>query len=253
MPWQGVCPMELRMRLVNALIAEEDSVAAVCEEYGVSRKTGYKWLSRFRAQGPAGLAERSHAAHVVPWAMSQAQTEAIVALRRQHPSWGPKKLRAKLLARALGDADVFLVGAEKSYVPPPQRYDPRLDHFHNLPPDPDEDGIGTHRWEIAITGMSGDTIGNCAWRAVDLAKAPALQGITRELPPPWRTRLVLGVANDPQMSAAGDRAVGQRRDYRSQQPGVFGRQVIPVSVNQGVADDDRAAVSGAEQVGDVGV
>ena len=100
MPWQGVCPMELRMRLVNALIAEEDSVAAVCEEYGVSRKTGYKWLSRFRAQGPAGLAERSHAPHVVPWAMSQAQTEAIVALRRQHPSWGPKKLRAKLLARA---------------------------------------------------------------------------------------------------------------------------------------------------------
>jgi transposase InsO family protein len=92
--------MELRMRLVNALIAEEDSVAAVCEEYGVSRKTGYKWLSRFRAQGPAGLAERSHAPHVVPWAMTQAQTAVIVALRRQHPSWGPKKLRAKLLARA---------------------------------------------------------------------------------------------------------------------------------------------------------
>jgi putative transposase len=100
MPWQGVCPMELRMRLVNALMAEEDSMTALCEEYGVSRKTGYKWLTRFRAEGPAGLGERSRAPHVVPWAVTQAQAEAIVGLRRQHPSWGPKKLRAKLLARA---------------------------------------------------------------------------------------------------------------------------------------------------------
>lgn len=100
MPWQGVCPMELRMRLVNALLADEDSMTALCEEYGVSRKTGYKWLNRFRAQGPAGLAERSRAPHVVPWAITQAQAEAIVSLRRQHPSWGPKKLRVKLLRRA---------------------------------------------------------------------------------------------------------------------------------------------------------
>src|SRR5712671_4750958 len=100
MPWQGVWPMELRMRLVNALVAEEDSMTALCAEYGVSRKTGYKWLMRFRAQGPAGLAERSRAPQVVPWAVTQAQTEAIIAMRRQHPSWGPKKLRAKLLARA---------------------------------------------------------------------------------------------------------------------------------------------------------
>jgi putative transposase len=100
MPWQGVCPMELRMRLVNALLADEDSMTALCEEYGVRRKTGYKWLARFRAEGAAGLAERSRAPHVVPWAVTQAQAEAIVGLRRQHPSWGPKKLRAKLLAWA---------------------------------------------------------------------------------------------------------------------------------------------------------
>jgi len=100
MPWQGVCPMELRMKLVNALLADDDSMTALCEEYGVSRKTGYKWLARFRAEGPGGLAERSRAPHVVPWAVTQAQAEAIIGLRRQHPSWGPKKLRAKLLARA---------------------------------------------------------------------------------------------------------------------------------------------------------
>jgi putative transposase len=92
--------MELRMKLVNALVAEEDSMTALCEEYGVSRKTGYKWLRRFGAQGPAGLAERSRAPHLVPWAVTPAQAAAVVGLRRQHPSWGPKKLRAKLLTRA---------------------------------------------------------------------------------------------------------------------------------------------------------
>ena len=105
MPWQGVCPLELRMRLVNTLLADEDGMTALCEEYGVSRKTGYKWLARFRAEGPGGLAERSRAPHVVPWVVAQAQAEAIAGLRRQHPSWGAKKLWAKLLAWALAGAE----------------------------------------------------------------------------------------------------------------------------------------------------
>jgi putative transposase len=100
MPWQGVCPMDLRMQFVTAMLADEDSMTALCEEYKVSRKTGYKWLARYRAEGAAGLAERSRAPHVVPWAITQAQAEAIVGMRRQHPSWGPKKLRAKLIVRA---------------------------------------------------------------------------------------------------------------------------------------------------------
>src|SRR5258708_34866779 len=62
MPWQGVCPMDLRMRLVTAMLAEEDSMTALCEEYGVSRKTGYKWLARYRAAAPDGLGGRSSSA-----------------------------------------------------------------------------------------------------------------------------------------------------------------------------------------------
>jgi hypothetical protein len=54
-------------------------------------------------------------------------------------------------------------------------------------------------------------------------------------------------------STVGERAVGQRPDYWCQQPGVFERQMLPVEVHQGVAYDDRAAVRGAEQLGDVGV
>ena len=96
MQWQGVCPMESRMRFVSAMLAQDDRMTALCEEYEVSRKTGYKWLARYAAEGPARLAEHSGAPHVVRWAITQAQAEAIVGIRRQHPSWGPKKLRAKL-------------------------------------------------------------------------------------------------------------------------------------------------------------
>ncbi len=88
MPWQEVCPMEARTGFIAAVMAQEDSMAALCEEYGVSRKTGYKWLERYQAEGPAGLVECSHAPRVVSWAITQAQAEAIVGLRHQHASWG---------------------------------------------------------------------------------------------------------------------------------------------------------------------
>ena len=51
MPWQEVCTMEERMKFVLATAAGEDSMAALCEDYGVSRKTGYKWLQRYLAAG----------------------------------------------------------------------------------------------------------------------------------------------------------------------------------------------------------
>ena len=55
------------------------------------------------------------------------------------------------------------------------------------------------------------------------------------------------------MSTGGERTVGQRPHYRCQQPGVFERHVFVVDVDHRVANDDRAAVCGAEQFGEVGV
>jgi len=98
MPWQEVCPMDVRMRFVAAVRAEEDSMRALCEEYGISRRIGYKWLARYQSEGPAGLQERRRGPRRVPWAITIAQAEAIIELRRRHQSWGPKKLCAKLRA-----------------------------------------------------------------------------------------------------------------------------------------------------------
>jgi len=66
MPWREVCPMDEKVRLIAALMAKEESATVVCEQLGISRKTAYKWLLRYRQHDAAGLRERSHAPHVVP-------------------------------------------------------------------------------------------------------------------------------------------------------------------------------------------
>jgi transposase InsO family protein len=96
--------MDEKLRFVAGLKAEEESMTELCERFGISRKTGYKWRHRYQLQGLKGLADRSRAPHVVPWAITGAQTEAIVGLRKEHSSWGPKKLRAKLNQRGPGQS-----------------------------------------------------------------------------------------------------------------------------------------------------
>src|SRR2546428_2940955 len=77
-------------------------VTELCARYGVSRKTGYKWLARYADVGVAGLAERSRAPHRCPHRIAPAVAAAIVEARRQHPSWGPRKLLVWLADRRPG-------------------------------------------------------------------------------------------------------------------------------------------------------
>lgn len=100
MSWQEVCPMDEKLRFMGALMARDENMTEVCERFGISRKTGYKLRRRYEEEGAAGLLERSRAPRVIPWAISQAQAEAILGVRREHPSWGPRKLRARLQQRA---------------------------------------------------------------------------------------------------------------------------------------------------------
>jgi transposase InsO family protein len=75
-----------------------DPVVEVCRRYGVSRKTGYKWIDRFKEHGVAGLSERSRRPLRCPDGTPTDVVQALLEARRHHPSWGPKKLLA-LLAR----------------------------------------------------------------------------------------------------------------------------------------------------------
>ena len=103
MGWTETRAVDERMRFVMAVGKREEAFAAVCRRFGVSRKTGYKWLGRYDDAGVEGLIERSRAPLNHPQAISAAIAERCLAVRHAHPTWGPVKVRAWL---ARGTAQV---------------------------------------------------------------------------------------------------------------------------------------------------
>jgi transposase InsO family protein len=98
MPWRLVDPMTERLRFITDARRRIASFSELCARYGVSRKTGYKWLHRADRDGTAVLAEASRRPLTCPHATPGAIVDAVLAVRRQHPAWGPRKL-LKLLRR----------------------------------------------------------------------------------------------------------------------------------------------------------
>lgn len=96
MPWKETCPMNERMKFIADYLKDEWNIASLCRYYGISRKTGYKWLARFQDEGLSGLEERSRAPRRHPNAVPEALQEQIVAFRGKHPHWGPRKLVHRL-------------------------------------------------------------------------------------------------------------------------------------------------------------
>jgi putative transposase len=74
----------------------------LCEEFGISRKAGYRLRDRFAAVGVSALVDGSRAPRRVANRTSAEMQELLLAARRAHPSWGPRKLRAWLLDRHHG-------------------------------------------------------------------------------------------------------------------------------------------------------
>ncbi len=97
MPWKETGPMEERMKFISMYLTEEWSLAELCREFGVSRKTGYKWIARYDGEGLDGLKDQSRAPHNHPNAVAPEIETLIVRLRKDHPRWGPKKLLPILL------------------------------------------------------------------------------------------------------------------------------------------------------------
>ena len=96
MPWQETCAMDQRMRLVADLVRQAVPVTTVCACHGISRQTAYKWWRRYERGGPEALREHSRRPHTLARAVPDDLREQIVATRRAHIYWGPRKLRAYL-------------------------------------------------------------------------------------------------------------------------------------------------------------
>ncbi|MGH2375919.1 MAG: IS481 family transposase [bacterium] len=84
--------MTERQRFIDDLYRGLFSMTELCARYGISRKTGYKWLGRYDDQGRAGLGDRSHAPQHCPHKIADDVARALCGARQAHPSWGPRKL-----------------------------------------------------------------------------------------------------------------------------------------------------------------
>jgi putative transposase len=102
MPWKETTPMLEKMRFVADYEQGQFAMSELAERYGISRKTAYKWLKRFREGGPSGLEGRATAALRVANRTAPEVEALVVACRRKHPTWGPKKLRWSLERREQG-------------------------------------------------------------------------------------------------------------------------------------------------------
>lgn len=84
--------MSERGEFVQFVGREGANLSALARRYGISRKTGYKWLRRVQAQGPEGLLDRSRRPHRSPTRTPEDVEALVCALRAEHPAWGGRKL-----------------------------------------------------------------------------------------------------------------------------------------------------------------
>ena len=97
MPWKECSQMTSRLEFVMLASAPEANVSALCQTFGISRKTGYKWLALFKEQGKDGLRDRSRRPHNSPNRSSAELEKRILDEHGSHPYWGGRKLHCFLM------------------------------------------------------------------------------------------------------------------------------------------------------------
>ena len=99
MPWKSTSPEVEQTRFIQRWERGGETFSELCRAFGVSRKTGNKRVQRFRAWGWEGLGDLSRAPHAHPNQTRPDVVERLIMARRDHPTWGPKKLVAWLRDR----------------------------------------------------------------------------------------------------------------------------------------------------------
>ena len=97
MPWKEKTRVSLRLEFVTLALADEANVSRLCRRFGISRKTGYKWLERFLNDGVEGLLDRSRKPLHSPIKTPEEMEQAVLEVREKHPSWGGRKIKRRLL------------------------------------------------------------------------------------------------------------------------------------------------------------
>jgi transposase InsO family protein len=98
MPWKEESIVSLRKEFVMLASLSGTNKRELCRRYGISPKTGYKWLSRYQAGEESSLEDKCRKPLTSPLRTSAQMEDIILALRDTHPAWGGRKLRARLNA-----------------------------------------------------------------------------------------------------------------------------------------------------------
>lgn len=92
MPWQPRDLMNQRTEFAFRAMQTEN-FRALCREYEISTKIGYKWLARFKEEGVGGMSERSRRPHRSPESLGEETICRMIKLKERHRHWGPRKIR----------------------------------------------------------------------------------------------------------------------------------------------------------------
>lgn len=96
MPWRESSPMSERLEFIKACLDRTEPIVRICDRFGVSEKTGQKWLRRFKEGGIAALEDRSHAPKNHKGRITPEVRERLIALKKKYPLYGPEGLRGWL-------------------------------------------------------------------------------------------------------------------------------------------------------------
>lgn len=158
MPWKESTCMSQRQEFVMLANAADTNVSSLCARFGISRKTGYKWRSRFQVGNIQALADQSRCPHHSPRRTAASIEEHVLALRDEHPAWGGRKLRARLLA--LGYSNVPAASTITAILHRHQRIAPeeslRHQSFQRFEhPEPND------LWQMDFKGYFATAAGRC--------------------------------------------------------------------------------------------
>lgn len=102
MPWREATPMSERLNMCKLAKEGKFSISELARDFGVSRKTVYKWLDRYCKDGELAVFDKTRRPRKAPNELSPQIVEVVLNLKDEYPMWGPRKLH-RLLADQIGE------------------------------------------------------------------------------------------------------------------------------------------------------
>src|SRR5579863_1617588 len=99
MPWKEEKIMSLKLKFVEEALSKQYTIAELCRRFSITRKTGYAILERYQKEGASGLEQKSKKPLSSPYKVADEIEQAVIDLRKKHPTWGAKKILKFLVTK----------------------------------------------------------------------------------------------------------------------------------------------------------